>query len=38
MQEMRTAHRILTRNLKGRDYSEEIGVDGRIILVWVIGK
>jgi hypothetical protein len=25
-------------NLKGRDQSEDIGVDGRIILEWILGK
>jgi hypothetical protein len=25
-------------NLKGRDRSEDLGVDGRIILEWILGK
>jgi hypothetical protein len=25
-------------NLKGRDYSEDIGIDGEIILEWIIGQ
>jgi hypothetical protein len=25
-------------NLKGREHSEDIGVDGRIILEWIVGK
>jgi hypothetical protein len=25
-------------NLKGRDHSEDIEVDGRIILEWILGK
>jgi hypothetical protein len=25
-------------NLKGRDHSEDLGVDGRIILEWILGK
>jgi hypothetical protein len=27
-----------SENLKGRDLSEELGIDGRIILEWVSGK
>jgi hypothetical protein len=25
-------------NLKGRDYSEDLGIDGRIVLEWILGK
>jgi hypothetical protein len=25
-------------NLNGRDHSEDLGVDGRIILEWILGK
>jgi hypothetical protein len=25
-------------NHKGRGYSEDVGVDGRIILKWILGK
>jgi hypothetical protein len=25
-------------SLKGRDHSEDLGVDGKIILKWIIGK
>jgi hypothetical protein len=25
-------------NPKGRDHSEDLGVDGRIILEWILGK
>jgi hypothetical protein len=27
-----------SENLKGRDYSEDLGVDGKIILEWILGK
>jgi hypothetical protein len=36
MGEMRNAYRILVANMKGRDHSEDVGVDGRIILIWVL--
>jgi hypothetical protein len=26
------------RRLKGRDHSEDLGVDGRIIIKWILGK
>jgi hypothetical protein len=26
------------KNLKGRDHSEDIGVDKKIILEWILGK
>jgi hypothetical protein len=25
-------------NLKGRDHSEDLGVDGKIVLEWFVGK
>jgi hypothetical protein len=25
-------------NLKGRDYSEDLGIDGKIILEWILRK
>jgi hypothetical protein len=25
-------------NLKGRDHSEELGVDGKMILEWILGQ
>jgi hypothetical protein len=28
----------VSENLKGRHRSEELGVDGRIILKWILGK
>jgi hypothetical protein len=27
-----------SENLKGRDVSEDLGVDGKIILEWILGK
>jgi hypothetical protein len=32
---MRNAYKILVGNLRGRDQSEDLGVDGRIILKWI---
>jgi hypothetical protein len=37
MGEMRNAYNILVpKNLKGREHLEDLGVDGRIILEWVL--
>jgi hypothetical protein len=30
--------KLQSENLKRRDYAEELGVDGRIILEWILGK
>jgi hypothetical protein len=38
MGEMRNAYKILDVKLKGRDHLEGLGVDGRIILEWILGK
>jgi len=38
MGEMRNAYRILVGSLKERDQAENRGVDGRILLRWVLGK
>jgi hypothetical protein len=36
--EMRNGYSILVENLKGGDRSENLDVDGRIILEWILGK
>jgi hypothetical protein len=38
MGEVRNAHNILVGNMKGRDYVEDLSIDGRIILEWVFRK
>jgi len=38
MGKMRNAYIILIGNLKRRDHLEGIGVDGKIILEWNLGK
>jgi hypothetical protein len=38
MGEMRNVRTLLSENLKGRDHSEDLGVDGEIILEWVMGE
>jgi hypothetical protein len=35
---MRNAYRILVGNVNGRDHSEDLGVDGKIMLEWILGK
>jgi hypothetical protein len=35
---MRNMYSILVGSLKGRDHSEDIGVDGKIILEWILEK
>jgi hypothetical protein len=32
------AIRVSLENLKGRKYSEDLEVDGRVILEWILGK
>jgi len=36
--EMRNAYKSLVRKLKERDHAEDLGVDVRIILEWILGK
>jgi hypothetical protein len=38
MGEMRNAFKVLIRKPKGRDHSEDLGIDGKIILEWILGK
>jgi hypothetical protein len=38
MGKMGHAYRMLVRNLEGRDHSEDLGVYGKIILKWILGK
>jgi hypothetical protein len=38
MVETRNVYKILSENLKGRDYSEDPYLDGNIILHWILGK
>jgi hypothetical protein len=38
MGERRVACRVLYGNLKERDYLEDLGLDGRIILRWIFKK
>jgi hypothetical protein len=35
---MRKVHKIVVENTGGRDHSEDVGVDGSIILKWILGK
>jgi hypothetical protein len=35
---MRNIYKILWGNMKGRYYSEDLVVDGRIILEWILEK
>jgi hypothetical protein len=38
MGEMRSAYSILVGKPEGRDHLEDIFVDGKIILEWILGK
>jgi len=38
MGENRNTHRFGWGNLKGKDYFEDVGVDGRTILKWILKK
>jgi hypothetical protein len=36
MGEMIKAHKILVGNRKGKDHSEDLGVDGKVIFNWIL--
>jgi hypothetical protein len=38
MGEVRNAYKISVGKPKGRDHSEDLGEDGRIVLEWILGK
>jgi hypothetical protein len=38
MGEMRNASKFWSETLKGRDHYENIGLDWKIILEWILGK
>jgi hypothetical protein len=35
---MRNAYNILVGKPEGKNHSEDLGVDGKIILEWILGK
>jgi hypothetical protein len=38
MGEVRNSLKYLSENLKGRNKAQDLGVDGKIILEWILGK
>jgi hypothetical protein len=38
MREMNNANKILVRKGEGRGHSEDLSIDGKIILEWILGK
>jgi hypothetical protein len=38
MEGMSDAYNIFVENLKGKEHLEDLGVDGKVILQWILGK
>jgi hypothetical protein len=38
MEEVRNAYKIVAGKLRARNHLKDLGVDGKIILEWLIGK
>jgi hypothetical protein len=38
MAKMRNAYKTLIRKSEGNNHAEDLGIDGKIILEWIIGK
>jgi hypothetical protein len=38
MEEMRNAHNFLSKSQRGADHSEDLGVEERIVLKWMLEK
>jgi hypothetical protein len=38
MGKMGNTCKMLSKYLKGRDYSEDLGVDGKVVLEWILRK
>jgi hypothetical protein len=38
MGEMRNVYKFFFRNLKGRGHLGDMGIDGRTVLEWILGK
>jgi hypothetical protein len=36
MEDVRNAYKVLLESLKGRDHLEDIDIDGKVILAWII--